>query len=370
MPNVVSNIMQTLTPDIVNRIGSTIGLDSERTQSAIGAAVPGLLAGLSHVAITPGGAQRLADAAAQQNGILGNFTGMLSNGGQPQLIEKGSMVYSKLLGAQDAPLLSSAVGNYAGVSQGKTINLLGMLTPVVMGAIVKEQTGLPDGRGIASFLATQKDAILNALPAGFGKLLMGVGLLDGISHVANSTARGATFAASTARRTASDAGYRAGSTATTAPMPMQKTAQRGGQWYYWPLIALVVASLLVLWMLNSRPSPAPALPISMIAGNLDIRKELNDSMASLRTTLVQVNDAATAETALPQLQAIGGQIDHIASMRGVMTRDQLSAMAGMVTPDLPTLRRLTGDALAKPGVAGVLRPTLDSLLIKLTGLTT
>jgi len=56
--NLVSLIMQFLTPDMIGRIASALGLDRNNTQTAIGAAIPGLLAGLSGVAAQPGGAQK------------------------------------------------------------------------------------------------------------------------------------------------------------------------------------------------------------------------------------------------------------------------------------------------------------------------
>ena len=58
--NLVSLIMQFLTPDMIGRIASALGLDRTNTQTAIGAAVPGLLAGLCGVATQPGGAQSLS----------------------------------------------------------------------------------------------------------------------------------------------------------------------------------------------------------------------------------------------------------------------------------------------------------------------
>ena len=41
--NLVSLVMQFLTPDMIGRIASALGLDRNNTQTAIGAAVPGLL---------------------------------------------------------------------------------------------------------------------------------------------------------------------------------------------------------------------------------------------------------------------------------------------------------------------------------------
>ena len=95
--NLVSLIMQFLTPDMIGRIASALGLDRNNTQTAIGAAIPGLLAGLSGVAAQPGGGQRLVDAVRQQTGALGSFANMIGASSQSTLIEKGSQILSSLL---------------------------------------------------------------------------------------------------------------------------------------------------------------------------------------------------------------------------------------------------------------------------------
>src|SRR6516165_1841682 len=56
--NLVSLIMQFLTPDMIGRIASALGLDRTNTRTAIGAAVPGLLAGLCGVAARRPGPDR------------------------------------------------------------------------------------------------------------------------------------------------------------------------------------------------------------------------------------------------------------------------------------------------------------------------
>ena len=75
--NLVSVVMQFLTPDMIGRIASALGLDRSNVQSAISAAVPSLLAGFSSIAAQPGGAQKLVDAATQQTGALESFARML-----------------------------------------------------------------------------------------------------------------------------------------------------------------------------------------------------------------------------------------------------------------------------------------------------
>jgi hypothetical protein len=53
--NLVSLVMQFLTPDMIGRIATALGLDRNLVQTAINAAVPGMLAGLTGVSAQPGG---------------------------------------------------------------------------------------------------------------------------------------------------------------------------------------------------------------------------------------------------------------------------------------------------------------------------
>src|SRR5215510_6864189 len=108
--NLVSLITQFLTPDMIGRIASALGLDRNNAQTAIGAAVPGLLAGLCGVSAQPGGAQRLVDAVRQQQaGLHGSFANAIGGAGQSSLIEKGSQVLLSLLGGRDQTALAGAV---------------------------------------------------------------------------------------------------------------------------------------------------------------------------------------------------------------------------------------------------------------------
>jgi hypothetical protein len=55
--------MHFLTPDMIGRIATALGFDRNNAQTAIGAGAPGLLAGLSGIALQPGGGQKLVDSA-------------------------------------------------------------------------------------------------------------------------------------------------------------------------------------------------------------------------------------------------------------------------------------------------------------------
>src|SRR6516162_1995301 len=193
--NLVSLVMQFLTPEMIGRVATALGVDRNMLQTAIGAAVPGLLAGFSGVATQPSGAQKLVDAAKQETGTLGKFAELVGGGGQSAIIERGSQLVASLLGARDQSALASALGQFAGLGQAKSGSLLGMLAPIVMGTVAQQQGPRNlDASSMANLFASQKDNIASALPADFGKLLGGTNLLNALGGAARSTASAGTQA--------------------------------------------------------------------------------------------------------------------------------------------------------------------------------
>jgi hypothetical protein len=364
--NLVSLVMEFLTPDMIGRIATALSLDRNSAQTAIGAGVPGLLAGLGGVAMQPGGGQRLVDSAKQSTGTLGNFASMLGTGGQTSLIEKGSQMLSSLLGG-DQTALAGAVSKFTGLSQGASGSLLGLIVPVVMGTIAKQQgTQSLSASGIAGLFASQKDNIAAALPSGFGNLLGGTGLLDSLGGAA---------------RTVTGAGTEAARTATTATRTVADTSRRAAgatssawpNWLYWVIPAVAIAALLIY--LFARPAEQVAqqgvtTAQSLTVGGLDVGKQVTDSVSSLRTTLGGITDAASAQAALPKLREVTDQIDKVDNLLGQLSPEQRKVLAGMVNPLMPTLNQLFDKVLAIPGVAELLKPTIDALKAKLALLAT
>jgi Bacterial protein of unknown function (DUF937) len=360
--NLVSLIMQFLTPDMIGRIASALGLDRTNTQTAIGAAIPGLLAGLSGVAAQPGGAQKLVDTVRQQTGALGSFANMIGASGQSSLIEKGSQILSSLLGGRDQTALAGAVSKYAGLGQNASGSLLGMLAPIVMGTIGQQQgTRSLDAGGIASLLSSQKDNIAAALPAGFANLLGGSGLLDSLG----GAARTATAAAGQTARVTTSAARAIGDTG-------QRAAAVSLNWLYWliPLLAI----LAVLVYLFAKPAEQVAQQgvtavQGLTVGGLDIGKQVTDSITNLRTTLAGITDASSAQAALPKLREVTAQIDKVDGLLGQLSPEQRKVLAGVVNPLMPSLNQLFNKVLAIPGVSEVLKPTIEALRAKLAVLT-
>ena len=173
--NLISLVMQFLSPDMVHRIAAALGLDRNKVQSAIDGAVPALLAAFNYTATQPGGAQKLADAATREIGSLRNFASALADGEQSSLFENGSQMLASLVSGQDQNAITEAIAEFTGLEEGSSGSVIGILTPAIMGTIAKHQhaAGSLDANGIANLFASQKDNIAAALPPGFGSLLDG-----------------------------------------------------------------------------------------------------------------------------------------------------------------------------------------------------
>jgi hypothetical protein len=356
--NLVSLVMQFLTPDMIGRIASALGFDRNTAQSTVAAAVPSLLAGFTGVASQPGGPQKLADAATQHSGALENFAGALGAGNQSSLIEQGSQMLSSLLGSRDLGSLAGAVAKYTGVGQGGISSLLGMLAPVVMGTIAQQPGATQPGR-IASLLAGQKDNITAAIPPGLNKQLSGTGLLDSLGGAARTAAATGSEWASSAARTAGDAA---------------RTADRGANnnWLYWLIPAAAIAALAIYFLAKPAEQVAQdtATPGQNVAVNAtDVGKQVTDNLSNLHQTLSGITDPASAQAALPKLQEAAAQIDKVQNLSGRMSPEQRKVVAGLVGPIMPSLNQLFDKVLAIPGVSAELKPAVDAIKAKLAVLT-
>jgi hypothetical protein len=352
--NLVSLVTQFLTPDMIARIASALGFDRNTAQSAIGAAVPSLLAGLTGVASQPGGPQKLADAAAQHSNTLEDFAGLLGSRGQSSFIEQGSQMLSSLLGGRDQSALVGAIAKYAGVGPGAISSLLGMLAPVVMGTIAHLPGATQPGR-IASLLNSQKDNIAAALPRGLSSQLSDTGLLDTLGGAARTAAATSGERAST-RRAVTDTGRSAVS----------------NNWLWWLIPAAALVALAVYFL--TKPAEqvaqqnAPTVQRTIVSA-ADVGKQVTDNLTSLHQTLGGITDAASAQAALPKLQAATAQIQKVQDMTGQLSPEQRKVVAGAVNPLMPTLNQLFDKVLAIPGVSAELKPAVDALRAKLAVLT-
>ena len=234
--DIVSAISSFLTPELLGKLATASGLDRAMTQTAVSAAVPSILSGLARIAGSPGGARQLAAAVADQpSDMLGtiarNFTG------SAQMAEKGTGVLSSLLGGSTLTELASAVGRFSSIGDGPARTLLGLLTPLIMGVLGRDQqaAGL-DVNGLARMLTGQAKQIAAAMPAGFSRLIEASGFQEGIGPASSSDRR---------PYDRPRAAYEAPPAASMQRAASDPTArQQRVTWPYWVLPLLAVGGLL------------------------------------------------------------------------------------------------------------------------------
>jgi hypothetical protein len=236
--NIVATISRFLTPEVLGKMATATGLDNATAQKAASASVPAILGGLADLAAKPGGARQLASAIAEQpSGLLSTLTSAIS--GSTQLQENGSGMLASLLGSGTLGTLVSSVSKFAGIGEGSARSLMGLLTPVVLSVLGREQRSAGmEASGLARMLIDQKDQITAALPAGLSSMLGAKGLREGIGDSAPSAARtyDSPQAAYTPHRFAG------------AEVQRAVGETRGGtSWAYWALPLAALAGL--LWYL-------------------------------------------------------------------------------------------------------------------------
>jgi hypothetical protein len=360
--NLVSEIAEVLSPTIVSRIASALGLNQTSTQKAIVAAVPALLAALISYVSKPQGATKLNEVVKKQEpGMLSSLASVIGESGQKALIDQGASVLTSLLGGKTLSALTSAVGQYAGTGERGSKNLMGLLGPIVLGVLGKEQrnSGL-DTSGLANLLTSQKSNAIGALPSGFAKYLGDTGILDDM---------------------------RASSKKLAARAPSSPPSILP-----WLLAALLLAIGALAWhFLSGRhhqvdvtspkiesPNAAGTTPMGeapyaglfaklqgVKAGDVDVGQLAISAMNDMYSSLVGIKDEATAQATLPTLTKASSEFDQLAGLLDQLSPENRKTLTDMFASIRPNLDQLLDKALAIPGVGAVIKPAVDAIRSKL-----
>jgi hypothetical protein len=366
--NIVSLIMQFLTPALMSRIASGLGADNSLVGKAIAAALPAILAGIVGKSSSPDGLKQLTNVLGQQDpGLLGNLTNMLGSANQTNLVDSGNSMLGSLLGGSSTGALTNAVGKFSGLGEAPSKGLLGILAPVVLGTLASQQkSNNLDANGLASLLAGQKSNIQAAMPAGFSDLLGGSGLLDGLSgagQTAGQTASGAMRSATQAAGSAATSAVNHASRTATASVEEAKSTN----WLPWAAAAAAIALLGWYFLGSAGNVPAPTTT-NIVYNNVDVGKQVTTLFDGLKTTVGTIKDKATAEAAMPALQTAVSEVTKLKDLSGQLPADGKKGLAGLIASLLPVLQPIINKALGSPDAAGVAKPVLDQIISGLTAL--
>ncbi len=354
--NLVSEIMRLITPSMTEKVASALGINSDLAKKAITVAIPALLAVLGSKASTPVGAKAVSGVVTQADeDIFGKLTGALAGAKTEKFIESGTGQLSSLLGNDALSAVTGAIAKQVGLGGAAASSLTAIASQLALGGLAKTAKGSSlDASGLASLLEGQQDNIKAALPGGLGGMLSSAGVV------------GSGFVEQAGRAAAET------SRATNVAASQVKTVAKGGpNWLMW-IIPLAIVAAALWYFLGQGPKvptsadagSAPALTDLMVDG-VDVAKQVTSTLDGLKTSLGDITDAATAQTALPKLQEAVAAIDGISGMLDKFSSGQKTALAAFIAAALPTIKEMADKVLQIEGVGEVAKPVIDSLIAKL-----
>jgi hypothetical protein len=395
--NLVSSVMQCLTPDLVAKIARTLGIDPDVAQKVVAAAVPAILASFGGLAAKPAGAQQLSNTLEQQHpDMLAHITDAIGGSDQRAIADTGSGLLSSLLGGGGLNALVSAVSTHAGIDQNSGKSILGLLAPMVVGALGEQQrSGGLDADGIADLLSSQKDQIAAAMPSGLANVLGARGVLGavdgGLRRGAESAAAASGSATAAARRVAgatSDAAGRAAGAAGDAAANAGQVAYAAARaprtptWPFW-ILGLVVLGGIGWYFLGDREQQKlveqtrglinsvsqETADKFMTPNAADLSADLKSSVDNVRNTLSGINDPNSARAALPKLKEATDKLNRINNLAAQLPPGSRKELAAVVGSSMPALNQLCDRVLSSPHVGVMAKPTIDALRSQLQSLT-
>ncbi|MGJ7032793.1 DUF937 domain-containing protein [Niabella hirudinis] len=231
--NIVDLVKNYVSPDLIAKAGSALNESEGNVSNAVSGIIPSIL-GLFASKATSGeqGAAEVLDTAKSfsNSGILGNIGSLFGNA---DLLSKGTNLFKGLLGDKTDSVIGS-IANFAGIKSSSSGSLISMIVPLVSGLLGKHATDNNlNASGFSSFLGSQKDHILSALPSGLGSLGTALGL--------NSISEGVQQTVSNVRETA----------ASTYNYADQEAREAGGgaKWLL-PLLLLAAIALALFYFMG------------------------------------------------------------------------------------------------------------------------
>jgi hypothetical protein len=321
-----------------------------------------MLGGLASIASREDGARKLTSAISNLGSSnMDDMAGML-RGNADALADRGSGLLSSLFGDGMIASLSGALGRYAGLTSGSIKNLLAMLAPLVIGKVAsawKAKGGTPEA--LTNLFAEQRHNIAEAMPAGFS-------LADAPDW---STAQRAAPAMASTERYA---------------RPEKRSAAS------WAVpLALGALACLLLWSfmrprdeagaVADRPADqaqqevtamkpvAPAAPGAPSAAEVArVQDDLRGALATGGKVFAGIKDAATAEAARPQLEALSARIDGLQKTLATLPATSVTPLRETADRSITELKEQGSKALETPGLSAEIKSLIDGILQKLAAL--
>lgn len=385
--NLVDLVKDQLGGPALGQLGALLGEDSNKTESALGAAIPGLLSGLTSSAQSDGGASLFNTVKDHDDGLLDNIGGMLTGGNSSDIMGKGTDLLGSLLGNGAMGGLASAVAGLSGIGGKSSSGLMGLLAPIILGIVKRKLFGgggfSQNAGGLLSLLDGQKDNVQAAMPSGFADQLKSSGFTDQIAGMGSNVAASASGAVG-------NVASGVGNAASSASAEVGNAAASGGGMLkkFLPIAAILAIALFGWRYITGNKAPdmdkmaetatssvtdatdaaKDAMP-SIDIGGTDVGAAFGDIFSSATDTVSGITDVDTAKAAIPAFEGITGKVDGLSGLWDKVPEAGRGQLGGMVTDGIGKLTPVLDKVNAIPGVSDVLGPITGPLLEKLQAFT-
>lgn len=220
MSSLLDGIKGYLTQELISKAASSLGESESGISKAAGSFLPAILGGLINKSSDTNAISSIFNMLNKDSnvGMLDNLSGLIGGGnlsqGDPKDIAGGFI--GNLFGDKTGGLIDT-ISSIAGIKKSSSSSLLGMVGPLIMGALSKRIIG--DKLNLSSFinlLKGEKSSVMSALPAGLGSVL-------GFANMGDSVNR-----------------------ATESVRSTTTEVKKSGMGWLWPLLLLALGAL-ALW---------------------------------------------------------------------------------------------------------------------------
>ncbi|OQP66356.1 hypothetical protein A3860_12710 [Niastella vici] len=227
--NLIDSVKSLLSGDLISKASTSLNEDETRVQNAVSGIVPSVLSGILNKAGSGNAGSILSMAKDTANsGMLSGIGNFLGNN---SLLERGSDLLKGIFGNRLNDVINM-ISNFAGIRSTSASSLMSMAAPAAMGTLgTHAMSTNMNERTFLSYLRSQKDSILNALPSGLN--LAGALGLSSLGNIGNQVTGAVTGA-------------------TTQARDMTQTMRRSSRSKWLVPAILVLALLGIIWYFAGR----------------------------------------------------------------------------------------------------------------------
>jgi OmpA-OmpF porin, OOP family len=196
--NLLAELKETLNTNVTSKVAALLGEKEDKTKVAIESLIPTILGGLMKRASNESGAATLMNVIQKGNhdgSIVEQISHFLSSKDNlTNLTTSGHSIVSMLLPDKKSSI-ANLISGFAGVRNSSATTLLAIISPIILGRLgseVKKQSLSKEG--LANFLMTQKDYLLDEIPEGLEHKLVDT---LGIGSLLNQESRSVNFPTAT-----------------------------------------------------------------------------------------------------------------------------------------------------------------------------